>query len=93
MESENSKIMTFETFSYIKSLLEKEKVSLESLYRNALYMIGDGRETDIARKNAYRNFTVRYKNLENMLEQLRYAAGMSHGPNIGEKMKEFWGLE
>lgn len=86
-------MMTFETYSYIKFLLEKEKVSLEDLYRNVLYMMGEGHETQAAKENAHRNFGARYKNLEDMLEQLRYAAGTSQGPNISEKMKEFWGLK
>ena len=89
----NPNVMTFETYSYIRSLLEKDLYELDDLYRETLYMMGDGKKVIPAKEVAHRNFSERHKRLKDMMEQLHYAAGMSNGPDMDDETNKFWGLE
>ena len=84
--------MDYGTYAYLRDLLEIEREKIIEDYRISLIYLGHGK-LEVAREQMRRSYEERMSKLTIMENQLRYAAGMSHGPNATEAMKKFWGLD
>jgi hypothetical protein len=85
--------MSYETYGCLRSFLEKQKEVFHAEYVIAVYHFGRGDKFTKAKDCMYKTYLRRIANTNDMLEQLRYAAGMSQGQNASAEEKAFWGLE
>lgn len=83
--------MTWETYSYLRNCLEEYDSDILKQYKNAHCML-EGQVFKAAREELFRVYKKRRDGIQDMKTQLKYAAGMSEGPNATKEMKEFWGL-
>jgi hypothetical protein len=91
--SSNRMKMSYETYAYLRNYLEKQKEVFHEEYCVAIYHFGRGDKFTKAKDCMYKTYLKRIANIDDMLEQLKYAAGMSQGPNASAEEKAFWGLE
>lgn len=85
--------MRYETYAYLRDHLEKQKEIFHQEYVYATYHLDKGNTFIKAKDCMYKTYLKRIANINDMVKQLTYAAGMSQGPNASKEMKEFWGLE
>lgn len=81
--------MDWLTYVFLNDFLENQKLKLHNQYLVTSDFIDYDKE---AVKKAYTSYQKKCKDIKTMQRQLKYAAGMSHGPNASKEMKEFWGL-
>ena len=90
------KRMSFETYAYLKSLLEAEELKLERGFQTACFFI----PKEPPRKNeesgvekAHRVFQQECAKIQNLKEELHDGAAASYKDHPSADMRTFWGLK
>lgn len=88
--------MSYETYAYLKSLIEQQMAKLEDDFRRALNFIPSEpvyrRRKPSGIDKAHDIFSKEYAKLRKMKEELHTAAASTYKDHPNLKMKEFWGL-
>lgn len=82
--------ITWNTYNYLRFLIEDQMEKLDQEYRTSLQYIktgGDG--TSYAREI----YDKHQKDLNQMLKELKSAAQASYKDHPSKEMREFWGIE
>jgi hypothetical protein len=85
--------MTYETYRYLRDFLLEERSEIYGEYVIAVNMLGPNTQFKKAREKMQNSYGTRTAKIDEMMDQLRYAAGVSQGPDVSEETKSFWGLE
>ena len=88
--------MQWETYAFLKSLLEEAKKQLERDYRKSIDFIPPEPhrpKTISGRERAHRIFSDAYAKLCKMGDELHTAAAATYKDHPRREMREFWGLE
>ena len=92
MRSEEPNKMSYETYAYLKGLLESEKTKLHDHFRIAC---GFFRQEDYKQGNekAYNAYLDKCAVLTKMQKELRHAAAALYENHPNPEMKKFWELK
>lgn len=83
--------MKYDTYNYLKNLLEKQKSILEKDFQTACSFISTsswGNGID----EAHKVFSERLHNIERMKQELHDAAAATYKNHPNPEMRKFWGL-
>ncbi len=83
--------MTYGTFSKLLDFLEKDKQRAHAEYLVVCDHL-EGSEWGSALEAAHKYRTERWRETDQMIEQLRYAAAMSNA-NGNAECRQFWGVD
>jgi hypothetical protein len=90
--------MSYETYAYLKSLIEQQMIKLENDFRTACYFIppqslkGIRLGTPSGVDKAHNIFSKEHIKLKKMKDELHTAAASTYKDHPNPKMREFWGL-
>lgn len=85
--------MSFETYAYLNQFLDEQRKKAHDEYVMAHNMLNGKSGVAKAREALWQKFIERGEELYQVKEELRYAGGMSYGPEASKATKEFWGLD
>jgi hypothetical protein len=88
--------MSWETYFYLKKLIEQQMVKLEDDFRTAINFIPSEpvyrRRKKSGLEKAHDIFSKEYAKLRKMKEELHTAAASTYKDHPNPKMQKFWGL-
>ena len=87
--------MPYETYAYLRSLVESQQRKLETEFQISLdyipcQVVGGNKES--GRDKAHKIFSDRYAELNAVKEALHDAAAWTYKDHPNKKMREFWGI-
>lgn len=88
--------MSYETYAYLKSLIEQAENKLEKEYQVSCDFIpieAPKRGQQTGRDKAHKIFSDAWAKLRNMREELHDAAACTYKDHPNPEMRKFWGLK
>lgn len=88
--------MSYETYAYLRSLVEDQQKKLEREYQTACTYIPTerpNRNKETGRDKAYKIFLESSAQLDRIKDELKAAAASTYKDHPNPEMRKFWGIE